>query len=190
MLSLLGGRFSLNESIRLSIHLLRIHWVICKKPVQVITEKKLLKSQTYHLSYRNLISQNFLLSVSSVIRYLEKIIAGASSNHCLFDRFRFPSPRMLGLLWQWAYGCWTNDIPMSMQRRFSRCSSWLSQEMAHRGKRHYVGRLLDCLRSIRWYFWAKGRNLEDARASGEKKRRGGPPPRVFPSRALKRLTKK
>ena len=168
---------------RLSIHPLRIHWVICKKPVQVITEKKLLKSQTYHLSYRNLISQNFLLSVSSVIRYLEKIIAGASSNHCLFDRFRFPSPRMLGLLWQWAYGCWTNDIPMSMQRRFSRCSSWLSQEMAHRGRRHFIGRLLDCLRSRRRYFWAKGRNFEDARARGEKKRRGGSPLACFP-RAL------
>ena len=72
--------------------------MICKKPVQGITEKKLLKSQTYHLSYRNLISQNFLLSVSSMIRYLEKIVVGAPFNHSLFDRFRFPSPRLLGLL--------------------------------------------------------------------------------------------
>ena len=46
-----------------------------------------------------------------------------------------------------------------------------------------IGRLLDCLRSRRRYFWAKGRNFEDARARGEKKRRGGSPLACFP-RAL------
>ena len=93
---------------------------------------------------------------------------------------------MLGLLWQWAYGCWTNDIPMSMQRRFSRCSSWLSQEMAHRGKTNDIGRLSDNLRCKRRFFFRSKEEISStrARARGEEER-SPPPSRVLLVRSKK-----